>query len=89
MAAAEDAARAVASRPGAMFLVGGTTLVDLMKVDVLAPETVVGVRHLGMSSTDVSDDAIAIGATVTNSQLARHPVVRDRTIRATRSCDRS
>src|SRR4029077_3695116 len=31
-----------------------------------------------MSSLDVSDDAITIGASVTNSQLAWHPVVRDR-----------
>jgi xanthine dehydrogenase YagS FAD-binding subunit len=76
--AAEDAAKAVASRRGAMFLAGGTTLVDLMKVGVLTPETVVGVRHLGMSNIDVLDDAIAIGANVTNSQLAWHPVVRDR-----------
>jgi xanthine dehydrogenase YagS FAD-binding subunit len=73
-----DAASAVAARPGAMFLAGGTTLVDLMKVDVLTPDTVVDVRHLGLSSIDVSDDAIAVGATVTNSQLAWHPVVRDR-----------
>ena len=78
MTAAEDAARAVAAHPGAMFLAGGTTLVDLMKVDVLAPDTVVDVRHLGLSTIDVSDDAVAIGAAVTNSQLAWHPVVRDR-----------
>jgi len=77
VAAAEDAARAVADRPGAMFLAGGTTLVDLMKVEVLTPDTVVGVRNLGMSSIDVSNHAIAIGANVTNSQLAWHPVVRD------------
>jgi len=76
--AAADAARAVAAHPGAMFLAGGTTLVDLMKVDVLTPDTVVSVRHLGMSSIDVSDDVIAVGANVTNSQLAWHPVVRDR-----------
>jgi len=76
--AAADAAGAVAARPGAMFLAGGTTLVDLMKVDVLAPDTVVSVQRLGMSGIDVSDDGIAIGATVTNSQLAWHPVVRDR-----------
>jgi xanthine dehydrogenase YagS FAD-binding subunit len=76
--AAADAASAVGARPGAMFLAGGTTLVDLMKVDVLTPDTVVSVRRLGMSGIDVSDDAIAIGATVTNSQLAWHPVVRDR-----------
>jgi xanthine dehydrogenase YagS FAD-binding subunit len=77
-AGAADAAAAVGARPAAMFLAGGTTLVDLMKVDVLTPDTVVDVRHLGLSRIDVSDDAIAIGATVTNSQLAWHPVVRDR-----------
>jgi xanthine dehydrogenase YagS FAD-binding subunit len=78
LARVTDAASAVAARSGAMFLAGGTTLVDLMKIDVLTPDTVVGVRHLGMSSIDVSDDAIAVGANVTNSQLAWHPVVRDR-----------
>jgi len=77
-AASDDAVRAVAARPGAMFLAGGTTLVDLMKVDVLTPDTVVGVGHLGMSTIDETDDAMVIGATVTNSQLAWHPVVRDR-----------
>ena len=75
---ATHAANAVVARPGAMFLAGGTTLVDLMKIDVLTPDTVVDVRHLGLSSIDVSDDAIAIGANVTNSELAWHPVVRDR-----------
>jgi CO/xanthine dehydrogenase FAD-binding subunit len=48
------------------------------EIDVLTPDTVVSVRRLGMSSIDVSDDAITVGATVTNSQLAWHPVVRDR-----------
>ena len=70
--AVDDAAKAMAVHPGAMFLAGGTTLVDLMKVDVLTPDTVVDIRHLGTSNIDVSDDAIAIGATVTNSQLAWH-----------------
>src|SRR5262245_21511410 len=78
VSAAKDATRLVAARPGAMFLAGGTTLVDLMKVDVLTPETVVDARHLGLSSIDVSDRAITVGAAVTNSQLAWHPVVRDR-----------
>ena len=75
---ATDAASAVAARPDAMFLAGGTTLVDLMKIDVLTPDTVIDVRPLGLSRIDVSDDAITIGAAVTNSQLAWHPVVRNR-----------
>src|SRR5262245_15113102 len=78
VSAAKDATRLVAARPGAMFLAGGTTLVDLMKVNVLTPDTVVDARHLGLSSIDVSDQAITVGAAVTNSQLAWHPVVRDR-----------
>lgn len=78
VAAAEDAVRFVAVRRSAVYLAGGTTLVDLMKVDVLTPDTVVDVRPLGLSRIDVSDDAIAVGANVTNSQLAWHPVVRDR-----------
>lgn len=78
VAAADEAARAIGARPSAMFLAGGTTLIDLMKVEVLTPDTVVGVRHLAMSSIDVSDDAIVVGANVTNSQLAWHPVVRSR-----------
>lgn len=77
-AAVEDAVRSVAARRDAMFLAGGTTLVDLMKVEVLRPATVVGVRHLAMSRIDVLDDSIVVGANVTNSELAWHPVVRDR-----------
>jgi len=73
-----DAASAVAASPVAMFLAGGTTLVDLMKIDVLTPDTVVDVRHLSLSSIDVSDGAITVGAAVTNSQLAWHPAVRER-----------
>ena len=75
---ATEAARAVGGRPGAMFLAGGTTLVDLMKVDVLKPDAIVDVRHLGLSHVDVLNDTITIGATVSNSQLAGHPFVRDR-----------
>ena len=73
-----DAAGDVATHPVSMFLAGGTTLVDLMKIDVLTPDTVVDIRPLRMSSIDVSDHAITVGAGVTNSQLAWHPVVRDR-----------
>ena len=76
--AAADAVSTVGARPGAMFLAGGTTLVDLMKVGVLTPDTVVDVRHLGLSSIDVSDRTITVGAAVTNSQLAWHPAIRER-----------
>jgi len=72
-----DAARVVSARRGAMFLAGGTTLVDLMKSEVLTPDTVVGIGHLPLSTIDTGEDAILVGANVRNSQLAWHPTVRD------------
>ena len=76
--AVTDAVRVATGGPAVMFMAGGTTLVDLMKVDVLTPDTVVDVRHVGFSDIDVSDQAITVGAAVTNSALAWHPAVRDR-----------
>ena len=40
-----DAVRA-ASRPGAVVIAGGTTVVDLMRADVLAPQSLVDVSRL-------------------------------------------
>jgi xanthine dehydrogenase YagS FAD-binding subunit len=75
-ASAHEAVRAVASHRTAMFLAGGTTLVDLMKSEVLTPDRVVAIQPLGMTEIVVRDDAILVGANVTNSQLAWHSAVR-------------
>ena len=40
LARATNTASAMAAPPGAMFLAGGTTLVDLMKVNVLTPTSI-------------------------------------------------
>jgi xanthine dehydrogenase YagS FAD-binding subunit len=76
--AAPEAATAAGSAPGAMFLAGGTTLVDLMKLDVLTPDTVVDVRRLPFGDIELSEREARIGATVTNSQLAWHAGIRER-----------
>jgi xanthine dehydrogenase YagS FAD-binding subunit len=73
------AALAVVHEPGAMFFAGGTTLVDLMKIDVLTPQTLVGVHRLAFTDIELRDDGgVSIGANVTNSQLAWHPMIRER-----------
>jgi len=69
---------AIASHQNAMFLAGGTTLLDLMKIDVLTPDTVVDVNPLALREIEVTDEAIVVGANVSNSQLAWHPAVRER-----------
>ena len=79
---AEDAASAVATvtaDPQAMFLAGGTNLVDHMKLGVAAPRLLVDVSRLPLDRiVEQPSGGIRIGATVRNSDLAAHPLVRQR-----------
>jgi xanthine dehydrogenase YagS FAD-binding subunit len=59
------------------FLAGGTTLVDLMKLGVERPERVVDINRLGLADIHKETNGdLSIGATVRNSDLAHHPLVR-------------
>ena len=59
------------------FLAGGTTLVDLMKLDVERPERVVDINRLPLDQIErLPDGGLKIGATVRNSDLAHHPIVQ-------------
>src|SRR5438046_8777859 len=59
------------------FIAGGTTLIDLMKLNVEAPQKVVDVTHLPLAKIEtLSDGGLKIGAMVRNSDLAYHPIVR-------------
>lgn len=72
--AADAAERAAA---GATILAGGTNLLDLMKLQVMAPDTLVDVSRLDLARIEATDDGgLRIGALVTNSDLANHPQVR-------------
>jgi xanthine dehydrogenase YagS FAD-binding subunit len=76
---AADPADAVASfRPGAMYLGGGTNLVDLMRLGVAEPGTLVDVSRLPLGDIQPDGDGLRIGAAVRNSDLAAHPLVRER-----------
>ena len=58
------------------FIAGGTTLVDLMKLDVERPRQVVDINGLGLSEvTRGPDGSLRIGALVRNSDLAHHAEV--------------
>jgi xanthine dehydrogenase YagS FAD-binding subunit len=74
----EDAVVA-GSAAGTMYLAGGTNLVDLMKLGVARPERLVDVGRLPLSETEeLPNGGLRIGATVRNSDLAAHAVVRRR-----------
>ncbi|MCW2554060.1 MAG: molybdopterin dehydrogenase [Mycobacterium sp.] len=73
----QDAITAVADRPDAVFLAGGTNLVDHMKLGVVEPGLLVDVGHLPLDDVaPLPDRGLRIGADVRNSDLAAHPVVR-------------
>ncbi|MEV5572386.1 xanthine dehydrogenase family protein subunit M [Spirillospora sp. NPDC052269] len=63
---------------GAAYLGGGTNLVDLMRLGVAVPSRIVDVTHLPHAQIETDGDGLLIGATVRNSDLAAHAVVRER-----------
>jgi xanthine dehydrogenase YagS FAD-binding subunit len=77
---ATDAASAVAAIDGdAMYLGGGTNLVDLMKLGVHAPARLVDVSRLSDDRIEeLPDGGLRIGGAVRNSDLATNAVVRER-----------
>jgi xanthine dehydrogenase YagS FAD-binding subunit len=81
-ARATDTANAVAlleRTPTAMFLAGGTNLVDLMKLGVAAPDLLVDVSHLALDRVEaLPDGGVRIGAMVRNSDLAADRTIRSR-----------
>jgi xanthine dehydrogenase YagS FAD-binding subunit len=75
-ATSEAAIQAVSANAQASFFAGGTTLIDLMKLDVVTPTHLVDVSRLPLSEIAVSSDRIIVGANVRNSDLAHHPAIR-------------
>jgi xanthine dehydrogenase YagS FAD-binding subunit len=65
--------------PGSRFVAGGTTLVDLMKLDVETPDKLVDINLLPLDRVEKSTDGgLKIGAMVRNSDLANHADVKER-----------
>ncbi|WP_372667065.1 FAD binding domain-containing protein [Amycolatopsis kentuckyensis] len=56
------------------FLAGGTTLIDLMKLDVLTPQHVLDINQVPLRGIDTSD-GLRFGALERMSAIAAHPQV--------------
>lgn len=63
---------------GAVIIAGGTNLLDLMKLQIMAPEALIDITRTDMGGIEEADGGLKIGALVTNSDLAVHPIVRQR-----------
>lgn len=62
---------------GATIIAGGTNLLDLMKLEVMAPDALVDITRLDLRGIDDNVDGdLRIGALVTNSDLAADMRVR-------------
>ena len=78
-AAVTVAAQSKTAQQGAevRFLAGGTTLLDLMKLNVETPAKLVDINRLPLDKVErTPDGGVKIGATVRNSDLAYHPVIQ-------------
>lgn len=66
------------SDPDARFLAGGTTLFDLMKVDVLRSGRLVDITRLeepNLSAVEVGETTIRLGALARMADVAAHPAI--------------
>ena len=66
-----------AAATGGTFIAGGTNLLDLMKLEVMAPEALIDINRLDLNQIEGTEDGgLRIGALVTNSDLANDSRVR-------------
>jgi xanthine dehydrogenase YagS FAD-binding subunit len=79
-----EATRLGAASPVTRYIAGGTTLVDLMKLNVETPERVVDINRLGARHAFMGDIAalpdggLRLGALVRNSDAAWNTLVKER-----------
>ncbi|WP_336485202.1 FAD binding domain-containing protein [Methylobacterium nigriterrae] len=72
-----QAASLASERPNARFIAGGTNLLDLMKLQVETPATLIDVNRLPLAGIeDTPEGGLRVGALVRNADLAAHPRVR-------------
>ena len=72
-----EAAAAAARHPGAKFVAGGTNLLDLMKLEIVAPAHLIDVNGLGLDRIETNaEGGVRLGALVRNTDLAAHERIR-------------
>jgi xanthine dehydrogenase YagS FAD-binding subunit len=76
--AIQSAAKSPTAQQGAQvrFVAGGTTLIDLMKLNVERPREIVDINALPLNQIEPSSaGGLVIGALARNSDVAQHPAV--------------
>jgi xanthine dehydrogenase YagS FAD-binding subunit len=74
-----SAVEAVTSDPGSSFLAGGTTEIDLLRLDVLRPHRLVDINRLPLTGVEErADGGLLIGALARMSEVAEDRAVVER-----------
>src|SRR6266581_8007046 len=68
----------LAAHPRAAYIAGGTTLLDLMKDNVLKPNLLVDITRLPLRGIEVTGSGVRIGALTTMGEIAGDPLILDR-----------
>jgi xanthine dehydrogenase YagS FAD-binding subunit len=77
---ANEAVTAISGKPHAKFLGGGTNLIDLIKMGVETPDSLVDINSLPLAQVEELPEGkgVRIGAMVRNSDLAEHSLIKTR-----------
>lgn len=77
-AADEERALAAGKDADSQFIAGGTTLIDLMRLAVMQPRTLVDITPLPLAAIEPVGEGVRIGAMARNSEVAYHPLISQR-----------
>jgi xanthine dehydrogenase YagS FAD-binding subunit len=73
----EEAVDIAGSTPNAKYVGGGTNLLDLMKLGIETPQTLIDINHVGLDKIEpTGEGGLRVGALVSNSDLAADMRVR-------------
>lgn len=76
----EEAVEKVSSNEHAMFVAGGTNLIDLWKYNLTHPTAIVDINHVDINHGIAENEfgGIRLGALASNAETAYHPLVETR-----------
>jgi len=74
----ETALDAIKDDRATAFLAGGTTLIDLMKLDVMRPARVIDINALGATEIELDENRLRLGASVHMADAETHEELRRR-----------
>ncbi|KRB59783.1 xanthine dehydrogenase family protein subunit M [Flavobacterium sp. Root186] len=73
-----SAVSSISKEKEAMFIAGGTNLVDLMKKNVVAPDKLVDITALDFAKIEFLTGKVSIGALAKNSQVAEDALIKEK-----------